>query len=126
MVKLFAILLAVVLPVLAADKTKLTIHVTNTEGKPVGNASVVVNFVAGRSIKLNKIRKTWELRTSQEGNAPIPEIPQGKIKIQVIAKNYQTFGQIFDIQEEEKTVEVVLNPPQKQYSAHGDNDPTKK
>jgi len=36
----------------------------------------------------------------------------------VIAKGYQTFGQIFDITEPEKTVPITLNPPQQQYSAH--------
>ena len=112
------ILLSVWLPVAAADKTKLTVKVTNDAGKPVGNASVIVKFIAGRSIKLTKIRKSWEMRTSQEGMARIPEIPQGKILIQVIAKNYQTFGETFDVQEEERTLEVQLNPPQSQYSAH--------
>src|SRR5690349_9312692 len=92
-------------PAKAADKTRLQIHVTNKDGKAVGNASVIVKFVAGRSIKLTKIRKSWELRTSQEGMARIPEIPQGKVLVQVIAKNYQTFGETFDVQEEERTVE---------------------
>jgi len=36
----------------------------------------------------------------------------------VIAKGYQTFGQTFEVMEEEKTIEVQLNPPQPQYSAH--------
>jgi hypothetical protein len=36
----------------------------------------------------------------------------------VIAKGYQTFGQVFDVKEEEKTLEVKLNPPQAQYSVH--------
>ena len=58
------------------------------------------------------------MQTTQEGTAKIPPIPQGKIQIQVIAKNYQTFGEIFDISEPEKTVEVKLNPPQSQYSVH--------
>ncbi len=48
----------------------------------------------------------------------IPEIPGAKMHIQVIAKNYQTFGQTFDIDEEQKTVEIKLNPPQQQYTAH--------
>ena len=112
------LLLSVWLPVAAADKTKLTVKVTNELGKPVGNASVIIKFVAGRSIKLTKIRKSWEARTSQQGTISIPEIPQGKVLIQVIAKNYQTFGQTFDIQEDERTVDIQLNPPQKQYSAH--------
>jgi len=50
--------------------------------------------------------------------AKIPPIPQGKILVQVIAKGYQTFGETVDVSEEEKTVEVKLNPPQPQYSAH--------
>jgi hypothetical protein len=36
----------------------------------------------------------------------------------VIAKGYQTHGETFAVYEEEKTVQVVLNPPQPQYSAH--------
>ena len=38
--------------------------------------------------------------------------------MQVIAKGYQTFGQTFDIDEEKKTIDVKLNPPQAQYSSH--------
>jgi hypothetical protein len=100
--------------------TKLTVEVKTTGGKPVDRAGVIVRFVEGRSyIKLGKkIRTTYELRTNQEGLAKIPSIPQGKILVQVIAKGYQTFGQTFDVAEEEKTVEVKLNPPQEQYSAH--------
>jgi hypothetical protein len=65
-----------------------------------------------------KIITNWELRTNQEGVARIPSIPQGKIRVQVIAKGYQTFGQVFEVNEEEKTLEVKLYPPQAQYSVH--------
>ncbi len=107
-------------PALADDLTKLKFVVTNDSGKPVDRADVVVKFVAGRSIvKLGKkIRTSWEIRTTQEGTAEVPEIPKGKILIQVIAKNYQTFGQTFDVTEDEKTIEIKLNPPQTQYTAH--------
>jgi len=100
--------------------TALTIEVKTLNGSPVDRAGVVVNFVRGRAkMKLGKkIRKTWEMRTNQEGMAKIPPIPQGQIRIQVIAKGYQTFGQVFDVDEPEKTIEVKLNPPQSQYSAH--------
>jgi len=103
-----------------APMTKLTIQVTSETGRPVDRASVVVKFVEGRSyIKLGKkIRTTFELRTNQDGQAQIPTIPQGKILVQVIAKGYQTFGQTFEVDEEEKTIEVKLNPPQNQYTAH--------
>jgi hypothetical protein len=100
--------------------TKLTVEVKSLEGKPIDRAAVVVKFVEGRSvIKLGKkIRTTYELRTDQDGQARIPSIPQGKIQVQVIAKNYQTFGKTFDVDQEEKTIEVQLNPPQAQFSAH--------
>jgi len=113
------IALAAVL-VWAAPMTKLTVEVKTIEGKPIDRAAVVVKFVEGRSYaKLGKkIRTTYELRTDQDGLAKIPSIPQGKIQVQVIAKNYQTFGKIFDVDQEEKTIEIQLNPPQAQYSAH--------
>jgi hypothetical protein len=104
----------------AAPMTKIDILVKNQNGKPVDRASVVVRFVEGHSIvKLGKaIRTTFEQRTNQEGEVQIPSIPQGKIRIQVIAKGYQTFGEVFDITDEEKTINIKLNPPQQQYSAH--------
>src|SRR5690348_956549 len=96
--------------------TKLTVEVKTAGGNPIDRAGVIVRFVEGRSyVKLGKkIRTTYELRTSQEGLAKIPAIPQGKILIQVIAKGYQTFGKSFDVDEEEKTIEIKLNPPQSQ------------
>ncbi len=108
------------LPAAAGDMTKLRVEVTNLEGKPVDRASVIIKFIEGRSaVKFGKkIRKSWEIRTNQDGVANMPELPQGKILIQVIAKNYQTFGQTFDVNEDEKTIAIKLKPPQPQYSAH--------
>jgi uncharacterized GH25 family protein len=108
------------LAVHAAPMTKLNIQVKTQSGRPVDRASVVVRFVKGHSVvKLGKaIRTTFELRTNQEGEANIPTIPQGQIRIQVIAKGYQTFGQVFDVDEEQITIPITLNPPQQQYSAH--------
>src|SRR5690242_18846458 len=104
----------------AAPMTKLNITVKTQGGKPIDRASVIVRFVEGRSIvKLGKaIRTTFELRTNEAGEAKIPTIPQGKIRIQVIAKGFQTFGQIFEVDQEEKDVEIKLNPPQQQYTSH--------
>ena len=118
------LLLVLLLPlsrVNADDLTRLQIHVTNERGKPVDRASVIVKFVSGRSLKvlgLKKARLSWELKSSQEGMAKIPGIPKGKILIQINAKNYQTFGDTFDIDEDERVVDIVLKDPQSQYSAH--------
>jgi len=118
--KLLFLLAAGMLSLTAGDQTRLQIVVTNQNGKPVDNASVIVKFVQGRSITKfgAKDRKEWDLKTNQEGVAKLPSMPQGKILIQIIAKNYQTFGQTFDVQEDEKTIDIKLNPPQSQYTAH--------
>jgi hypothetical protein len=111
---------ALLLPLLGADMTTLTISVKSPNGKPVEGASVIVKFVKGHAVtKLGKkIRKEWELRTNQEGLVKIPPIPQGTILVQVIAKDYQTFGNDFDVDEAEKTLDIRLNAPQPQYTAH--------
>ena len=104
----------------AVPMTKLNIQVTTLGGRPIDRADIVVRFVKGRNyFKLGKkVRTTWEMRTNQEGIAKVPEFPQGTILVQVIAKGYQTFGKTFDVDETEKTLEIKLNPPQEQYSAH--------
>jgi hypothetical protein len=113
------LLLAVSLPLAASDFTKLEIRVTNEFGRPIDRAAVTVRFKQGRhKIKMTKIQRSWDLRTTQEGVAKIPAIPKGEITIFVTAKNHQTFGQTLEIEEDEKLIEVVLKPPQPQYSVH--------
>lgn len=104
----------------AGDTTRLQITVTNLNGKPVDRASVIVRFVKGRSIsKLGKKQITsWETRTNQDGFTKVPEMPQGTVLIQVIAKGYQTYGQQFEIEDDDKSIQIKLNPPQPQHSSH--------
>jgi hypothetical protein len=100
--------------------TTLRIEVMTHDDRPLERASVIVTFVEGRDyMKLGKkIYVPFELKTNMEGVAKIPPVPQGKIKVQVIAKGYQTYGEVFEVNETEKTIEVKLNPPQQPYSAH--------
>lgn len=102
------------------ETTTLRIVVKTLKGTPVERASVIVRFNEGRSLRKlgRQVRTNWETRTNSEGVAKIPPIPKGKILVQVIAKGYQTFGQEFEIDEDEKTLEIQLNPPQPQYSVH--------
>lgn len=114
------LLLAGALSAFAGDTARLQITVTNLNGKPVDRASVIVRFVKGRSItKLGKKQITsWETRTNQDGFTKVPEMPQGTVLIQVIAKGYQTFGQQYEVEEDDKSIQIKLNPPQPQHSAH--------
>jgi 5-hydroxyisourate hydrolase-like protein (transthyretin family) len=101
----------------AADPTKLTVHVVSAlSGKPVDRASVIVRFKEGLGVNLKKIQTSWETKTNQDGNVTLPSMPQGKIIIQIIASNYQTFGDTFVTDKPEQTIEIKLNPPQPQYS----------
>lgn len=113
--------IALALPLLADDPmTRLRVDVKTLGGKPVERASVIVDFVQGRSaMKLGrKVLKHWETRTNQDGVARFPTIPQGTVTLKVIAKGYQTYGDKVELNEEEKTLEVKLNPPQPQHSVH--------
>jgi len=115
-------LLALAVLLHAADMTKLTITVKTQAGTPIDRAEVIVRWKADAKhprISFSKnVRRQFELRSDQQGITEIPEIPQGTIQIQVVAKGYQTFGKIFDIYDEERTIPVTLNPPQQQYSSH--------
>jgi len=106
----------------AADMTKLTVVVKTQSGRPVDRAEVIVRWKANakhpRLSYGKNVSRQFDVRTDQEGQVEVPAIPQGSIQIQVFAQGYQTFGKIFEIFDEEKTVEVTLNPPQQQYSAH--------
>jgi len=102
--------------------TELQINVKTQGGHPVDRAEVIVRWKADAKHPAARYGKavntTFEMRTNQDGVAKVPGIPKGSILIQVNAKGYQTYGHVFDIDDDEKTIDVVLNPPQQQYSAH--------
>ena len=106
----------------AEAETKITVVVKTLAGRPLDRAEVILRWKANakhpRNSFAKNLRTQFESRTDQDGSVSFPGVPQGSIQIQVNAKGYQTFGQIYDIDEEEKTIEVKLNPPQQQYTSH--------
>src|SRR5271168_3455568 len=63
-------------------------------GKPVRNAGVVMHSVS----KNNKQdRGGLELKTDAEGKASFEGVPYGKLRVQVLAPGFQTFGEDYDI-----------------------------
>jgi len=91
---------------------KLRIEVTSAaDGKPIGNASVYVRFnESGGFLHREKLTEL-NFKTNQDGSAKVPEIPQGKILIQVIAKGWHTFGKWYEIEIDEQTIQIKLDPP---------------
>lgn len=95
--------------------SKITVTVTKaTNGKPVENAAVVFH-----PIKNGKDEGGLELKTNEEGQAILDVIPIGdKLRLQVIATGYQTFGNDYSITSDSKEISVKLRHPAQQYSIY--------
>lgn len=98
------------------SKERLTakIHLQVTAGeenKPVGNASVYVRYEKGRRHKLTEMN----LKTNQDGSVKVPEVPRGKVLIQVVAQGWKTFGQWYVVEKEEETINIKLERPPRWY-----------
>jgi hypothetical protein len=91
--------------------TRLRIRVTDGNDKPLGNVSVYVRYyTSGGFLRREKLAEL-DFKTNQDGSVKVPEIPQGKILIQVIAKGWHTYGKWYDIEKEEESVPIKLEPP---------------
>ena len=91
--------------------TKLKIKVMTDADKPVANASVYVRFYAeGGFLHHDKLQE-MNFKTNQDGSVKVPEIPQGKILIQVIAAGWHTYGKWYDVDKSEESIEIKLVPP---------------
>ena len=94
----------------------MTFVVTKVEnGKPVRNASVILHPVNkdGRQEKGG-----LQLKTDAEGKTSLDGVPYGKLRVQVIAPRFQTFGQDYEVNQPEQQIEIKLEAPQKQYSIY--------
>jgi len=94
---------------------RLTIVVTGGEDKkPVENASVYLRYVEehkhGRDKKIE-----MNLKTSQSGVCHAPVIPPGKFVVQVIADGWKTYGEYYDVNQAEQTININLVRPPKWY-----------
>jgi hypothetical protein len=95
--------------------TRLRIVVTNTQDKPVGNASVYVRFnQSGGFLRKDKLAEL-SFKTNEDGSVKTPALPQGKILIQVIAKGLHTFGKWYDIQKDQDTIAIKLEAAPRWY-----------
>ena len=101
------------------ENSRLNLQVLTEETKrPVASAHVVVRFVSGKKFFIKDKRTSWEAQTNKKGELMLDDIPLGHIKIQVIAKGYQTFGNEFELTKPEEDLTILLKPPAKQVSAY--------
>jgi hypothetical protein len=95
--------------------TKLKIHVTSKGDKPVSYASVYVRFNQSGGLFHHDKLAELSLKTNEDGTVKVPSVPQGKILIQVVAKGWHTYGKWYEINQDEQSIEIVLEPPARWY-----------
>jgi hypothetical protein len=84
-------------------------------GKPIRNASVVLHPV---DTKDRQERGGLELKTNPEGRASYDGVPYGKLRIQVLAPGFQTYGDDYDVEQENVDITIKLKRPAGQYSIY--------
>ena len=89
--------------------------IREASGKPVKNAEVVVHILD----KEGRVKQEGlELKTHEDGKADAPGIPFGKVRVQVIAKGYRTFGEDYEVSQPKMDITIKLQKPQDQFSIY--------
>lgn len=119
--KRISVLLLVLLVALCAagqDKfSDISINIVKDEnGKPVRNASVILHPLDDKG----KEQGSLGLKTDPQGHAVYNNMPYGKLRIQVIARGRQTYGEDFDINQPKQEISIKMKPPAEQYSIYKD------
>ncbi len=95
--------------------TRLRLEVTGGEtNQVVENASVYVRFAQGRVLAKDK-KVELNVKTNHDGIAKVPEIPRGKVVIQVVAEGWKPFGRWYDLDEGDQTIKIHLEKPPRWY-----------
>jgi Carboxypeptidase regulatory-like domain len=87
-------------------------------GKPVRNAGVVMHPVKKNG---KQDKGGLELKTDADGKASFDGIPYGKLRVQVLATGFQTFGADYDVNQPTMEITVTLKRPARMYSIYEDH-----
>lgn len=90
-------------------------------GRPVRNASVVLHPVDAKG---HQESGGLELKTNSDGEAEYRGIPMGKLRVQVLARGFQTYGEDHEIKDPEQVIVIKLKRPRDQYSIYEDQPKT--
>jgi len=94
-----------------SSTTKLRILVTGNDDKPISNASVYVRFYTSGGFLHHEKLAEMNFKTNLDGSVKVPELPKGRILIQVIANGWHTYGKWYDVETDEESITVKLEPP---------------
>ena len=83
----------------------------DVNAKPIENAAVIFHMVGEKG--------NMELKTNEDGKAVIDVLPLGgNVRLQIIAKGFQTYGEDFKIDKAELAIGVKMKRPGEQYSIY--------
>ncbi len=119
---LVGLLLVFFVPAFAGQKASTakkiaSVNVTvlrEANGKPVKNAEVVLHLVENGKQK----QEGMELKTHDDGKAEATGLPYGKVRIQVIAPGFKTYGEDFDLNQPNLEITIKLQKPGEQLSIY--------
>lgn len=97
--------------------------VKEDNGKPVRNAAVIMHPVNAHG---QQARGGLELKTDSDGKTSFDGIPYGKLRVQVLASGFQTFGEDYDVDRAKMVLTIKLKRPQGQYSIYQEHQEEKK
>ena len=86
-----------------------------SNGKPVKNAEVVLHLVDEHG---RQKQESLELKTHEDGKAGTSGIAYGKIRVQVIAHGFRTFGADYDVNQPNLDITIKLEKPADQVSIY--------
>jgi Carboxypeptidase regulatory-like domain len=89
--------------------------VKDSNGKPVRNAEIVLHPVDKNGRQKDE---GLELKTHEDGKAAVNGIPYGKLRVQVIAPGFKTYGEDYDINQPNHEFTIKLQKPSEQYSIY--------
>jgi hypothetical protein len=92
-------------------------------GKPIRNAAVVIHPVNEDG---KQQRGGIELKTDPEGKTSYEGIPYGKMRIQVLAPGFQTYGDDYDVNRPTMDITVKMKRPARQYSIYEEHEEKQK
>jgi Carboxypeptidase regulatory-like domain len=88
-------------------------------GKPIRNASVVMHPVEKNG---KQSRGGLQIKTDPDGKAKFDGVPYGKLRVQVLAEGFQTFGEDYDINKPNLDITIKMKRPSEQYSIYDDQN----
>jgi hypothetical protein len=95
----------------------------DANGKPVRNAAVVLHLVGDRG---KQEKGDLELKTDLDGKASYDGVPYGKLRVQVLATGFQTFGEDYEVNRPSLEISIKLKRPAGQYSIYESHPNTDK